>query len=86
MSKQVSTGSKALLGTGIPAILLGSGLQLVPGMHVPALAVRWLGLLLVAGFAFRRRSLTPWIFVAMLVGAELGFERGDRALGGPVWN
>jgi proton glutamate symport protein len=74
MSKQVPVRGKALLGTGIATILLGSGLQLLPGMHVSALIVRWLGLLLLAGFAFRRRSLTPWIFVAMLAGAELGFD------------
>jgi len=30
--------------------------------------------LLLAGFAWRRKSLTPWIFVAMVAGAELGFD------------
>jgi proton glutamate symport protein len=74
MPKELSARGTALLGIGIPALLLGAGLQLVPGLHVTALVVRWLGLLLVAGFAFRRRSLTPWIFVAMLAGAELGFD------------
>jgi proton glutamate symport protein len=29
---------------------------------------------LLAVFALRRRSLTPWIFVAMVAGAELGFD------------
>ncbi len=30
--------------------------------------------MLLAVFALRRRSLTPWIFVAMVAGAELGFD------------
>jgi proton glutamate symport protein len=32
-------------------------------------------------FAFRRRSLTPWIFVAMVAGAELGFDAPAFAVG-----
>ena len=31
-------------------------------------------MLLLAAFALRRGSLTPWIFVAMVVGAEIGFD------------
>jgi len=37
-------------------------------------ALRWIGILLLAVFALRRRSVTPWIFVAMLAGAEIGFD------------
>lgn len=37
-------------------------------------ALRWAGVLALAGFAFGRRSLTPWIFVAMVAGAEFGFD------------
>jgi proton glutamate symport protein len=36
--------------------------------------VRWLGILVLAGYAARTRSLTPWIFVAMVAGAEIGFD------------
>jgi proton glutamate symport protein len=32
------------------------------------------GILILAVFAFRRRTLTPWIFVAMVAGAEIGFD------------
>jgi proton glutamate symport protein len=39
-----------------------------------ALTLRWVAILLLAAFAIRRRSLTPWIFVAMVAGAELGFD------------
>ena len=39
-----------------------------------ALAARWLGIALFAVFAASRRTLTPWIFVAMLAGAEIGFD------------
>ena len=51
-------------------------------LHVPyALIARWIGVALLAAFAVRRRSLTPWIFVAMIVGAELGFDAPHFAVG-----
>lgn len=37
-------------------------------------ALRWLGVLALVGYAVYRRSLTPWIFAAMVAGAELGFD------------
>ena len=36
--------------------------------------VRWAAILAFCGYAFVRRSLTPWIFAGMLVGAELGHD------------
>jgi proton glutamate symport protein len=36
--------------------------------------VRWFGIALLGAFAWRRKSLTPWIFVAMLAGVELGVD------------
>ncbi len=41
---------------------------------VGSVAVRWVGIGLLALMALRRRSLTPWIFVAMVAGAELGVD------------
>ena len=55
---------------GVVLRALGSG-------HVLGLAaegLRWLGVGLLAVFAWRRRSVTPWIFVAMVAGAEIGFD------------
>jgi len=37
--------------------------------------------MLLAAFAVQRRSLTPWIFVAMIAGAELGFDAPHFAVG-----
>lgn len=42
--------------------------------------VRWLGVALLAVLAWRRKSLTPWIFVAMIAGAELGFDAPQVAV------
>jgi proton glutamate symport protein len=42
-------------------------------------AVRWAAILALCGYSFFRRSLTPWIFAGMLVGAELGHELGQSA-------
>lgn len=44
-----------------------------------AAGVRWLGIALLGVMALRRRSLTPWIFVAMVAGAELGFDAPNAA-------
>jgi proton glutamate symport protein len=58
------------------AAVLGAGV-VMGAMHAPqvaAMAVRWLGVALLMVFAWRRKSLTPWIFVAMVAGAELGFD------------
>jgi proton glutamate symport protein len=60
------------------AILLSVGVSLGlihgPGMHHAGVALRCVAIVLLAFFALRRRSLTPWIFVAMVAGAELGFD------------
>lgn len=40
---------------------------------VPA-AARWLFLALVSVWAYRRNSLTTWILVSMLIGAEVGYD------------
>ena len=60
------------------ALLLAQGivLGLMGGhaLHVSAVALRCAGIRLLAVSALRRRSLTPWIFVAMVAGAELGFD------------
>jgi proton glutamate symport protein len=45
-----------------------------PPLHVTALCLRWAVVLAMAVFAWRRKKLTPWIFVAMVAGAELGFD------------
>ena len=49
-----------------PAVLLGS---------------RWLAMAGLAVFAARRRSLTAWILVAMVIGAEVGHDFPDVAAG-----
>ena len=38
------------------------------------LVPRWLALIAFCGYAWTRRSLTPWIFAGMLVGAEVGYD------------
>lgn len=43
-------------------------------LHGVAAGLRWVAVALLAWFALRRRSVTPWIFVAMVAGAELGFD------------
>jgi len=57
-------------------ILLGLGFLLIhflPG-HIIAACVRWAALLLLAFVGVRKRSLTYWIFFAMLVGLEIGLD------------
>ena len=53
-------------------ILARSPAHLGPVLLGPVL--RWVSILLVSAFAAYRRTLTPWIFLAMVAGAEIGFD------------
>jgi proton glutamate symport protein len=57
------------------ALLFAVGLGLAAAGHSrPAMVSRWLAIVGVAVFAARRRTLTPWIFASMVIGAEIGFD------------
>ena len=61
---------------------LAAGFVLIhfaPG-HIAAACVRWAGLVLLGLIAIRKRSLTYWIFLAMLVGLEIGLDWPDFAV------
>ena len=56
--------------------VLGVGAYL-DWVHLPPLwfaVLRWIAILAFAGYAWERKSLTPWIFFGMLAGAELGHD------------
>src|ERR1700678_1904726 len=58
-------------------ILLGVGMAVgvsASAMHGTGIGLRVAAIVVLAVFAVRRRSLTAWIFVAMVAGAELGFD------------
>lgn len=38
------------------------------------LIIRWIALSVLCFYAFKKKSLTVWIFIAMLVGAEIGYD------------
>lgn len=74
-------------------MLLTGGLLVVVGIAVQGFGhgaeaariagevLRWAGVVGLGAFALRRRTLTPWIFVAMIAGAELGFDAPRFAVG-----
>lgn len=74
MGKGLSKRDVGLLGVGAVALLVGAAMQFSLGMHVAAVSLRWIGVLLLAAYAWRKRSLAPWFFVAMVAGSELGFD------------
>ena len=69
-----------LLGTAIVAGTLAIVVSLVVGAHatglaaVAAVSLRWVAIALIAAYAGARRSLTAWIVVGLLAGAELGHD------------
>jgi len=73
------TGSVSLVA-GIVVFAAGALLALALPAHAIFLILRWSGLLLLAYAGTRGRSLTYWIFVAMLVGFELGIDRPGFAV------
>src|SRR3981081_1766948 len=67
---------RVMLPLAMVLFAVGIALGMVQGssLHMIATGLRWvaIGLLTIEGW--RRRSLTVWIFVAMIAGAELGFD------------
>ena len=59
------------------AITHYSGVAIHPYLQA---GVRWAAIAALCAYSFIRRSLTPWIFAGMLVGAELGHELGKSAV------
>ena len=73
----VKMNSERLVLLAATALLLAGivfGLMSGHAMHGAGVGLRCAGILLLTVDALRRRSLTPWIFVAMVAGAELGFD------------
>src|SRR5258707_965779 len=69
-----------LLAAAVVTAMIAVGASLLDGAHVlplPELVLailRWLAILLIAAYATSRRSLTTWIFVGLLAGAEFGHD------------
>ena len=72
MPLSASTKNNApLLITATGLLAVGLGLAHV---SIAAESLRWLAILFFCVYACRRRTITPWIFAAMFVGAEIGFD------------
>ena len=64
-----------LLAATAVLFAVGVGLgRLDARAHPAGIGLRWAAILTLAMFALRRRTLTPWIFVAMVAGGEIGFD------------
>src|SRR5690242_4036260 len=64
-----------LLLAAIAATTIAIGVTLFAGAHaLPGTLLRWLAVALIAAYASSRRSLTGWILVGLLAGAELGHD------------
>jgi len=80
MAKGLTIRDAAQTAVALAVVLLGIAMQFWFGMHSAAVALRWVGILLLAVYAWRKRSLTPWFFVAMVAGSELGFDAPSFAV------
>src|SRR6266481_2909010 len=69
-----------LLAAAVVTATIAVAASLLAGAHVLPLPasilalLRWLAILLIAAYATVRRSLTTWIFVGLLAGAEFGHD------------
>jgi proton glutamate symport protein len=61
----------------LASLFTGTLIALIPALA--AMALRWLALVLIAAYATNRRSLTAWILVGLLAGAEFGHDAAAAA-------
>jgi proton glutamate symport protein len=64
----------AVAATIAIAVSLLAGARVLPLPALVPLVLRWLAILVISAHATSRRSLTAWIFVGLLAGAELGHD------------
>src|SRR6266567_973851 len=64
----------AVAATIAVAVTLLASAQILPLPALVPTLLRWFAIFLVAAYATSRRSLTTWIFVGLLAGAELGHD------------
>ncbi len=71
----MSKGTERTL-LGIAALLFAAGVVFARygGALMVGVSLRWAAIGVLSAFALKRRTLTPWIFVAMVAGAEIGFD------------
>jgi proton glutamate symport protein len=71
-----TNSERILLLAAMLLLAVGIVVGLAHGMllHHIGIVLRCTAIVLLSVVAFHRRSLTPWIFVAMVAGAELGFD------------
>src|ERR1700683_3221742 len=78
-TKESSAAWRAVPMVGALLFLLGAGWAIVLGPQLWLTAVRWVGLASIAAPGLRGRSLTYWIFFAMLLGGGIGLDRPQLA-------
>jgi proton glutamate symport protein len=74
VTQQRSNSFRLVLAAGLIFFFAGALLQPFLAYRAPVVVLRCAGLLMLAITCLRKRSLTLWIFLAMLAGLELGLD------------
>jgi len=64
----------AVLVSAVAIALSLANPSFLAGIPIVVKILRWLAIVLIAAYAAQRRSLTSWIFVGLLAGAEVGHD------------
>src|SRR5947208_11861644 len=83
MLREVKTilSDRTLIVSATLIFAVGILLAILSPAQSAAILLRWFGIAAFGVFAIRRRTITPWIFFAMIAGAELGFDAPRFAVG-----
>jgi Na+/H+-dicarboxylate symporter len=67
------------VAAGLALFAVGALAQVAWGGHAWFTALRWSGVVALAGAGKQKKSLTYWMFFSMIVGGEIGFDRPSTA-------
>jgi proton glutamate symport protein len=71
---------KPLLLIALVLVACAAGITLMMPHSAASTVARWIAIVALVAYGLRRRSLTTWIFVAMVAGAELGHDAPNVAI------